>query len=103
MENDFMKTAFIDSRIEVFVPQKSERELIAKRIFEELEHGIVKEETLKEFVAIIERMKKDDGIEAVVLGCTELPLILNKDNCPLPCLDSVDIHIQKLIKVAMSN
>ena len=37
------------------------------------------------------------GIEAVVLGCTELPLLLNPANCPVPCLDSVEIHINDLI------
>ena len=39
-------------------------------------------------------------IEAIVLGCTELPLILNNDNCVLPCLDSVAIHIKELIELA---
>ena len=67
-----------------------------------MEKGIVKEETLREFRAIIDRLKQEDGIEAVILGCTELPLLLNSDNCGLPCLDSVDIHIRKLIEAAMS-
>ena len=44
-------------------------------------------------------MKKEYGIEAVVLGCTELPLLLNDDNCVLPCLDSVAIHIKEIIKL----
>ena len=46
-------------------------------------------------------MRDEQGIEAVVLGCTELPILLNSDNCPVPCLDSVDIHINDLIKLAM--
>ena len=78
-----------------------ERDLIAKRIYEELELGIVKESTLKEFTDIIERMHAEDGIEAVVLGCTELPLLLNEENCPVGCLDSVEIHLNKLIEFAM--
>ena len=40
------------------------------------------------------------GIEAVILGCTELPLILKDESCLLPCLDSVEIHIKKLIELA---
>ena len=47
--------------------------------------------------------KNEHNIEAVVLGCTELPLLLNNDNCVLPCLDSVEIHIQKLIKLALGD
>ena len=102
MEQDYMKTDFREAGIEVAVPEKADRELVAKRILEELENGIVKESTLEEFQEIIHGMRKKDGIEAVVLGCTELPLILNPGNCPVPCLDSVDIHINELIRLAMA-
>ncbi|MBP3272905.1 MAG: amino acid racemase [Ruminococcus sp.] len=101
MEQDFMKKDLISAGINVVVPEKQYRELIAKRIFEELEAGIVKESTLKEFTDIIEKMKAEQGIEAVILGCTELPLILNSDNCPTVCLDAVDIHIRKLVGLAL--
>ena len=101
MEKDYMKKDLIESGIEVFVPNEAERQLVAKRIFEELEKGIVKESTLKELTDIITRMKNGDGIEGVILGCTELPLILNSDNCPVACFDAVEIHIRKLIELAM--
>lgn len=100
MEQDYMKKDFQNSGIEVIVPNESDRNLIAKRILEELELGIVKGSTLKEFNDIIAKMQKEDGIEAVVLGCTELPLLLNDNNCVLPCLDSVAIHIEELISLA---
>lgn len=101
MEKVFMKKDFMEAGIDVVIPQKQERNLIAKRILEELELGIIKESTLKEFTDIIERMKTEDGIEAVILGCTELPLLLNDENCPVYCLDSVDIHLNKLVELAM--
>ena len=97
MEQDYMKKDLVGAGIEVVIPGKEDRELIAKRILEELELGIVKESTLKEFQEIITKMRDEDGIEAVILGCTELPLLLNSENCPVPCLDSVDIHIEDLI------
>ncbi len=100
MEKDYMKKDLINAGIEVFVPSKEDRALIAKRILEELELGIVKDTTLQEFNAIIEKMRTEHGIEAVILGCTELPLLLNDENCVLPCMDSVDIHIGKLIRLA---
>ena len=103
MEQDYMKKDFQDAGVKVVIPQKQERDLIAKRILEELELGIVKESTLKEFTAIIERMKTENGIEAVVLGCTELPLLLNCDNCPVRCLDSVDIHLNKLVELVVNS
>lgn len=101
MEQTFMRKPLTEAGIDVVIPDKSERELIAKRILEELEMGIVKESTLKEFNDIIMRMKTYEQIEAVILGCTELPLLLNNGNCVLPCLDSVDIHINKLIEAAI--
>ncbi len=101
MEQDYMKNDLLKAGVEVFIPDKADRELVAKRIFEELEMGIVKESTLQEFVDVINKMKEENGIEAVILGCTELPLLLNSDNTPLPCLDSVDIHIRKLMELAM--
>ena len=101
MEQDYMKKDLIDAGIEVCIPEKADRELVAKRIFEELELGIVKEETLKEFQDLIVKMQKEQGIQAVILGCTELPLLLNEKNSPLPILDSVEIHIRKLIELAV--
>lgn len=101
MEKNYMKKDLIEAGVQVYIPNKDDRELIAKRIYEELERGIVKESTLREFVNIINKMKQEDGIEAVILGCTELPLILNPENCPVTCLDAVEIHINKLIEMAM--
>lgn len=101
MEKDYMKEDLRAAGIEVIIPEKTERDLIAKRILEELELGIVKESTLAEFTKIINRMKDEDGIEGVILGCTELPLLLNEGNCPVPCLDAVEIHLKKLIELAM--
>ena len=101
MEQDYMKKPLWEAGIEVCIPEKEDRELIARRIYEELERGIVKDTTLAEFQKIIEKMRTENGIEAVILGCTELPLLLNPDNCPLPCLDSVEIHIQKLIDLTV--
>ena len=64
--------------------------------------GLVKESTLKELTDVINGMKEKDGIEGVILGCTELPLILNPGNCPVACFDAVEIHIRKLIKLALA-
>lgn len=103
MEQDYMKKDMVDAGIQVVVPTKNERNLVAKRIFEELENGIVKESTLNEFVKIIERMRDEEGVEAVVLGCTELPLLLNTNNCPVCCLNAAEIHISKLIDLACAD
>ena len=103
MEKEYMKTDFRKAGIEVIIPEKADRELVARRILEELENGIVKESTLTEFQEIIRKMKEQEGIEAVVLGCTELPMILNEGNSPVAVLDSVEIHIQELIKFSIED
>ena len=98
MEQAYMKTDLINAGVEVYVPDETDRKLVAERILTELELGTVKESTLVEFQAIIKKMQQAHGIEAVILGCTELPLLLNPDNCPVLCLDSVEIHIHDLIR-----
>ena len=103
MEQDYMKKDLIEAGVEVFVPNEQERALVAKRIYEELEKGIVKESTLQEFQRLIGKMKAEDGIEGVILGCTELPLLLNLGNCPVPCFDSVEIHVRKLEKLILED
>lgn len=97
MTGDFFKTPFWGSDIEIVVPTIEEMEFINHKISSELELGIVKEETLRSFQQIIDRMKKDSGIEAIILGCTELPLLLNDEVSPVPCLDTMKIHVEKLI------
>lgn len=97
MTGDFFKSPFEKSGIEIVVPNETEMHFINDKISSELELGIVKEETLKRFQEIIGRMKKENDIEAVVLGCTELPLLLNDEVSPVPCLDTMKIHIETLI------
>lgn len=97
MTGDFFKSSFEKSGIEIVVPNETEMHFINDKISSELELGIVKEETLKRFQEIIGRMKKENDIEAVVLGCTELPLLLNDEVSPVPCLDTMKIHIETLI------
>lgn len=97
MTGDFFKAPFLKSGIQVVIPSEKEMELINEKISTELELGIVKEETLLSFQQIISRMKDENGIEAIVLGCTELPLLLNDEVSPVPCLDTMQIHINSII------
>ncbi|MBQ1432073.1 MAG: amino acid racemase [Ruminococcus sp.] len=102
MEKDFFKSALTENGIEVIVPDKAQRELINQRITTELELGIVNKSTEEEFLGIIEQMRAAHGIDALILGCTELPLILGAHNCPLPVLDIMAIHINSLAGMILS-
>ena len=68
-------------------PNANERDAIDRIIFDELVNGVFTPATVEYFQRVIERMK-GEGCDAVVLGCTEIPLIMNDANSPLPTLDS---------------
>lgn len=102
MTNTFFKTPFEDRGIQVIVPSENQIARIQTKIESELEHGIVKEDTRQEFVAIIRDLKQREGIDHIALACTELPLILGDNNSPVPCLDTVEIHVEALIRAVVS-
>jgi len=68
-------------------PNEDERQRISQIIMDELVYGIFRPESVVYFQEVIERLRQED-CDAVVLGCTEIPLILNDVNSPLPTLDS---------------
>lgn len=73
--------------LEYLRPTAAERQEINRIIMDELVYGVFKTEAVTCFQRVIERMK-DNGCDAVVLGCTEIPLIMSDSNSPLPTLDS---------------
>lgn len=103
MTNTFFKTPFEDRGIQVIVPSEHQIAQIQAKIEAELEHGLVKENTCREFVAIIRDLQQREGIDHVALACTELPLILGDRNSPVPCLDTVEIHVEALVRAVLSS
>jgi len=101
MTGEFFKVPFVETGIDIVIPSEEEMQLINEKISTELELGIVKEDTLTAFQHIIAHMKEETGIEAIILGCTELPLLLNDEVSPVPCLDTMQIHIQTLVKAIL--
>jgi aspartate racemase len=73
--------------IEFVRPNRDERDEINRIIMDELVYGVFKPEAVATFQQVMERMKAE-GCDAVVLGCTEIPLLMNDGNSPLPTLDS---------------
>ncbi|WP_028402221.1 aspartate/glutamate racemase family protein [Ectobacillus panaciterrae] len=97
MENDFFKKPFISHNIEMVVPNQSEQEYIHRKIVEELENGIVNNETKKGFLNIIEQMTDRDGIQAIILGCTELPMLIKNEDLNIHSLNTAEVHINKIV------
>lgn len=97
MENDFFKKPFISHNIEMVVPNQSEQEYIHRKIVEELFNGIVNNETKKVFLNIINQMINRDGIQGVILGCTELPMLIKNKDLNIHPLNPTEIHIKKIV------
>lgn len=97
MEEEFFWVPFREQGIQVAVPTRAEREYLNRVIADELELGTVREESRARVLAMVERMAREDGIQAVILGCTELPMLLSDRNSPVPCLDTMEIHINTLV------
>lgn len=82
------------------IPDEGDREKMNDIIFNELVEGIFKEESRSYFNEVIGKLQRH-GCNAVVLGCTEIPLLVNPDDCPLPVLDSTRLLARGALKEAL--
>jgi aspartate racemase len=89
------------SRLEYVCPKTAEHEEI-HRIMDELVYGVLRPEAIASFQRVIGRMK-EEGCDAVVLGCTEIPLIMNDSNSPLPTLHSTRLLALAALRRAVQN
>ena len=87
-------------QIEWCLPLQTDREKVNRIIFDELVFGKIRQEAQSHFVRIIERFKSVDHCDAVVLGCTELPLAITPESSPLPTLDSTRLLARAALKMA---
>lgn len=86
--------------VAIQLPGEKQIETINSIIYNDLVKGIIKEESRKTVLNIIQSMEKK-GIEAIILGCTEIPLLIKKDDCRIPVFDSTRIHALKAVKFAL--
>ena len=95
-------TGYMDRfRIECVVPEPEERTEVHRIIFDELVHGDVREDAKRELLGIIER-SADRGAEGVILGCTELGLILDEEDGAVPGFDTTKIHCAAVVEAALA-
>ena len=100
MKGDFFKRPFIANGIDIIVPA-AEINYINEKIANELEIGIVRQETQQEFMKIIEKMQQEENAQALILGCTELPLLFKNISANILLLDTMKIHVNKLIDMIL--
>jgi aspartate racemase len=102
MEEDFYVGRLARHGLDVEVPGPADRAEADRVIFDELTRGIVRDESRATYAAILARLA-DQGADAVVLGCTEIELMVRPEDAPLPVLDSMRTHAEAAVAVAMGD
>ncbi len=97
MEKTFFRKRFIENGIDAVIPNAEERKFIDHVIADELEFGIVNPESKNKINTIVQRLIQEEQIAAVILGCTELPLMYADDKLPIPVFDTLQYHIAGII------
>ncbi len=102
MELDFFKDKLLAKGIEAIIPKSEEdKDFIHTTIFEELGKGLVTDETKKRYLEIANQLIKD-GAEGIILGCTEIPLVIKPGDLSVPIFDTALIHSKAAIDFQLS-
>ncbi|MFQ6069560.1 MAG: aspartate/glutamate racemase family protein [Candidatus Aminicenantales bacterium] len=101
MEEEFYRRRLKERHgIETIIPAERDRETVNKIIFKELALGIFKESSRGKYVEIIKRLV-DSGAEGVILGCTEIPLLVKQKHTEVPVFDTTEIHARAAVDFAL--
>ena len=100
MTQDFYKEKLLDSGLEVVIPDQTGVDEVNRIIYDELCLGQIKESSKESYLAIINDLK-NAGAEAVILGCTEIGLLVKQEDTDVPLFDTTAIHAKRAAEVAV--
>lgn len=100
MEGEFYKNKLHDFGIEVLIPDKNDRQDIHDVIYKELIKGEFLHKSKERYVEVIEKLVSE-GAEGVVLGCTEIPLLIKPEDVSVPIFNTTSIHAKGAVKYAL--
>lgn len=102
MEEDFYKGRLVQKyNLDVLVPETEEREIIHNVIYHELVVGKIQPRSRDQYLKIIMRMV-GEGAEGIILGCTEIGLLVKQSDCPVPVFDTTRIHAEAAVAFALA-
>jgi aspartate racemase len=101
MELDFFKDKLAALNIEAIIPEADDRDFIHDTIFNELGKGLLLESTKERYLSIIEKLI-NNGAEGIILGCTEIPLLVKQEEVNVPVFDTALIHSNAAVAFALS-
>ncbi|MBE0651994.1 MAG: amino acid racemase [Bacteroidales bacterium] len=89
--------------IDAYTPESDEKEIINRIIMEELAYDILKPESRKTILKIMNNMQQKYDIEGVILGCTELPMLIKQADTAIPVFDTTEIHAKAIVEFALKS
>lgn len=101
MTQAFYRDKLVERGIEVLIPEEDDIDLVNRVIFDELCLGIVKEESRADYLRVIAALQQR-GAQGILLGCTELGLIVAREDVSLPLFDTTEIHAKKALVLALA-
>lgn len=102
MQNNFYEEQFSKEEISIVTPDENSQNFIHNIYFNELVKGIFLDKTKQSLLKIIDEMIVKENIDGLILGGTELPIILNKNDSNIPLLDTTQIHVKEVIEKIIS-
>jgi aspartate racemase len=101
MEEDFYKGRLADKHgLKVMIPSATDMEIVHTVIYHELCSGIINSESEQKYVDIIRRLV-EEGAQGIILGCTEIGLLVKQEDSPVPLFDTTEIHAKAAVKYAL--
>ena len=94
MEQDFYKSKLIEKGINVIIPDKNDIEIINEVIYDELCLGTINSDSKKKFLEIVDKLR-NKGAEGIILGCTEIGLLIKNEDTDVPLFDTAIIHAEQ--------
>lgn len=101
MEQNFFKDILSKHHIETVIPSEADRNFIHESILGELGKGILKEETKERYLDIIDQLIHQ-GAQGIILGCTEIPLLILQEDVSAPIFDTTMIHAEAIVEFALN-
>jgi aspartate racemase len=102
MEMDFYRNKLEEYGLEVLMPEKEEtRDYIQHTVKEELGIGFINPKTKANYISIVKELV-DRGAECIILGCTEIPMLISQDDFAIPIFDTTKIHSQAIVEYVVS-
>jgi aspartate racemase len=101
MEGDFYSGRLAEKfGLQVLIPEEADRETVHRVIYNELVKGEIREESRQRFLAVIERLQ-DRGAQGIILGCTEIPLLVKPSDVLVPIFDTTQLHAEAAVAWAL--